>query len=433
MLNTSPSPDTEMKRLLALAAFNPDYAILADSLQDLATMAAKIAGTSVSMVNLIDAYTEWSVAGVGFPNGQVPRDDSICQYTINSTDYFEVMDLEMDDRFRTKDYVKHEPNLRYYFGLPLTTDEGQNIGALCLLDQARLKLNQAQIGLLTLVAKQIVCRLQSFKTIEDLQQQLAERIQLQTKLAHDIRGPIGGIVGLARLYQHKAGVTSPEKIGEILEMIGNGGQALLILAGDILGMQETGLLHPKDALKHIFTLSSFKELIERLYRPMAVSKSLQFEVATYGGELPLFEKNTLLQITGNLVSNAMKFTPAGGLVRVDLAILNDPATELQIKIKDSGVGLNAESILGIRDGNVASTMGTGGERGFGFGLALVQHLVNSLDGTIEVFSLLNDGTTFEVRIPRKNFPGYQNAREAVAGDQSPAGSFPIMPGAACFQ
>jgi signal transduction histidine kinase len=431
MLNTSSSPNAEIKRLLALAAFNPDYAVLADSLQDLVMMAAKIAGTSISMVNLIDAYTQWSVTGVGFPSGQVPRDDSICQYTINSTDFFEVVDLNTDDRFRNKDYVQHEPNLKYYFGLPLTTDEGQNIGALCLLDQVSQKLNVDQIGLLTLVAKQIVCRIQSYKVIEDLQQQLAERIQLQTKLAHDIRGPISGIVGLARLYQHKVAVSSPEKIGEILDMIGNGGQSLLVLAGDILGMQQTGVQHPKDTLKHIFTLSSFKNLIEKLYRPMAVSKNLQFEVFTSGGELQLFEKNTLLQVTGNLVSNAMKFTPAGGLVRVDLAILNEPGAALQIKVKDSGVGLNTESILSIRDGNASSTIGTGGEPGFGFGLALVQHLVNSLDGTIGVFSQINEGTTFDVRIPRKNLPGYTNTTSA--GDQTHTGGFPLAVAPASFQ
>lgn len=65
----------------------------------------------------------------------------------------------MKDKF----YVKDEPHLKYYFGIPLKTDQGNNIGALCVLDRQEKELTPEKIELLKIVADEIVTRLESAK------------------------------------------------------------------------------------------------------------------------------------------------------------------------------------------------------------------------------------------------------------------------------
>lgn len=106
------------------------------------------------------------------------------------------------------------------------------------------------------------------------------------------------------------------------------------------------------------------------------------------------------QILGNLISNSIKFTKAEGKVEVtlDMEIL-DQQKILQFKVKDTGAGITSEKIDEIRKGGTTSANGTSGEKGFGLGLNLVQHLAKGLKGRLLVTSELGDGTEFELIIP----------------------------------
>ena len=86
---------------------------------------------------------------------------------------------------------------------------------------------------------------------------------------------------------------------------------------------------------------------------------------------------------------------------VDLHLLIDQAKPaLYISVRDTGVGITEENIQTILSGNAKSTGGTGGEQGFGFGLALVKHLVDNLGGRINITSEPGIGTNFEINLPQ---------------------------------
>lgn len=129
-----PIPQNEDERVWALTELDIDYSDTSDLLKDLVELAAKIAGTKISLINLIDTYTQWTVANFGLPIDQIKREDSVCQYTITQDGSFEVKSLSADERFKDKFYVVDDPNLEYYFGIPLATQDGLNLGALCVLD-----------------------------------------------------------------------------------------------------------------------------------------------------------------------------------------------------------------------------------------------------------------------------------------------------------
>jgi signal transduction histidine kinase len=401
----APVPDNEMERLLSLSELDIDYSDHQITFQDLAKLAAKVTGTRISLVNLIDSLTQWTISNYGLDIDQMLREDSVCQYTIMETDHFEVGDLSMDERFKDKFYVTGDPNVRYYYGIPLKTGEGLHIGALCVLDQERKTLEPEKIELLKIIADEIVSRLKTHKVMENLKSKLLEARQTQKKVAHDIRGPLGGIVGLAQIIRDQGEENRMDEVLEFINLIHKSGNSILDLAEEILDshkekVKSTGALPTRNGQG--FTLMIFKDKLEKLYGPQAKHKNIRFQVHTS----PLtehinFSKSKLLQITGNLISNSMKFTPPGGEVTVDLRLLIDQERPvLHISVKDSGVGITEENISAILSGNASSSVGTGGEQGFGFGLALVKHLVDSLGGSISITSEPGAGTNFEVNLPQ---------------------------------
>jgi signal transduction histidine kinase len=399
---TPPIPENEMGRLMSLSDFDLDYAGQEDNFKDLTKLAAKVAGTEMSLINLIDSYTQWTISSHNLELEQMPREESVCQYVLMGDETLEVADLSADERFKDRTYVTGGPHLRYYFGIPLNVNN-HNIGALCVVDQHAAKnLNPEKVELLTIIAAEIVKRLNYMKVIDDLKNNLSEAKETQRKVAHDIRGPLSGIIGLAKLIQEQGEENQMEEILEFMNLIHKSGRSILELADEILSADDKNKNLP-ELKANEFNLLVFKDKLEKLYVPQAMNKHIRFTVNTSSASETIpFSKNKLLQITGNLISNAIKFTPDNGSVTVGLDLVeNKDANVLQIKVKDSGVGINIDLIETILNGKATSSNGTSGENGYGFGLALVKHLVESLKGTFNIISTQGDGATFEVKLPQQ--------------------------------
>ncbi|MDO9155440.1 MAG: HAMP domain-containing sensor histidine kinase [Sediminibacterium sp.] len=395
-----PIPKNEDERVWALTEYDIDYSDTASLLKDLVELAAKIAGTKISLINLIDTYTQWTVANFGLPLEQMSREDSVCQYTIINNDGFEVKSLSSDDRFKDKFYVVDNPNLEYYFGIPLATAEGYNLGALCVLDTAAKELSPEKVELLKIVAKEVVNRLSTIKYIQSLKSKVNQVTENNKKVAHDIRGPLSGIIGLAQMVTEHGDGQKLDDILEIMKLIHRAGNSLLDLATEILNaedQQSKGVVQSSD-----FTLLSFKDKLEKLYTPQAANKQIEFALKIkVGQEQKPIPKNKLLQIAGNLITNAIKFTPSNGKIMVDLNIHTTPTLQyLEIAVSDSGVGLSATEIEDILKGVKTSSSGTTGEKGYGFGLSLVKRLIDELNGTLVITSELGIGTQFKITLPQ---------------------------------
>lgn len=395
-----PVPENEMQRVLELSEFDLDYSSLEENFKDLTKLAAKVAGTDISLVNLIDSFTQWSVSNYGLEIQQMPREDSVCQYTIVSKDFFEVKDLSQDDRFKDKFYVKDDPSLRYYFGVPLQTSDGFQLGALCVLDTVGKEISPEKVEMLKIIADEIVNRLLVIRVINGLKTRVKEAKEVQKKVAHDIRGPLSGIVGLAQIISEQGNENKLEEVLQLVAMIQKGGHSLLELADEILSAEKR-----KDALQaelasNEYNLLVFRDKLEKLFAPQAINKKVHFSVITDAKteDIP-FSRNKLLQITGNLISNAIKFTPLKGKVTVELSILITRSKTLSIKVRDTGSGMDQATIDEILNGQIESSDGTGGEKGYGFGLMLVKHLIQKLDGTLSITSESGKGSEFEVRLP----------------------------------
>lgn len=406
-----------MERIINLSDFNLDYSDIESNFDDLTRLAAKIAGTPISLINLVDSFTQWTISNHGLNLAQMPREDSVCQHTIMGEKAFEVKDLMADERFNDKFYVAKAPNLRYYLGVPIKTEDGHHIGALCVLDTDakntgfEKEISPEKIEMLAIIAAEIVQRLNALSEIKSLRNQLHEANDLKRKVLHDIRGPIGGIIGLAQILNDQGESNTVEQMLEFVGLIHKSGTILLELADEILSTETK----EKEILGQQFSLLVFKEKLLHLYLPQAVNKNITFEVNVAAkDEKKVFSKDKLLQIIGNLISNAIKFTPKNGLVTVTMEMLGHaPQATLNIVVKDSGVGLSNDAIAVILNGTATTTKGTIGEKGYGFGLALVKHLVDKLHGTMNIISVEGEGAIFEINVPQSLKQAAVNVPEAV--------------------
>jgi signal transduction histidine kinase len=396
----NPRPENEFERLIELTELDLDYSNLESHLEDLTNLAARIVGTDVSLVNLIDSYTQWSVADYGMEVGQIAREESVCQYTIMDNQSFEVSDLTKDDRFKDKEFVKNNPSLKYYFGVPLQTSAGANIGALCVLDSESKKISPEKKELMKLIGKQVVRRLEALKKITDLQGKIEELNETKRKVSHDIRNPISGIIGIAQIMKEEIENDRINELRELVNMIEQGGNSLLELVEEIMDQEESEEEQPAE---DEFSTESFCQKLNELYQPQAKSKGVDLQVSTNNSSDDVFfSKRRLLQIVGNLISNSIKFTDEGGHVDVEINVTEteeDNANSLEISVEDTGVGMSQEKVDEVLAGDAQSEGGTEGEKGYGFGLSLVQHLVQKANGQMDVSSELGEGTTFRIALP----------------------------------
>jgi len=398
--NNYPIPENEMDRLVHLAELDIDYSNISESFKDLTQLAAKIADTEISLINLIDSYTQWTVGKHGIDLNQMTREESVCQHTIMSDEQLEVADLSRDERFNKNYYVDDPFSLRYYFGVPLKNQQGLNIGALCVLDTKLKTINPEKIELLKIIAAEIVNRLKTYKAMDVLKNQIKQANESKKKVAHDIRGPLAGIIGLSEIISEQGKSADIDEVMDFITLIHSGSKSILDLADEILSDEnETKNLNSQE-----FNLSSFRDKLKQLYNPQAISKQIQLQISiNQATQYILFPKNKLLQIAGNLISNAIKFTPNKGSIVIELdLIVKSDQNILNISVSDTGVGVTKGEIAQILDGNSHTTNGTDGEKGYGFGLSLVKHLIEKLKGQLEIDSQIGQGTTFKVVLPMSN-------------------------------
>ncbi len=387
----------ESQRLSALYALDLDYTDLDNTFKDLTLLAAKISGTEISLVSFIDTYTQWVVSRFGLETYQNPIEGTVCQYTLLEKEHLEIPDLSKDIRFVDQPFIHDPLSLKYYLGIPLKSANGYPIGSLCVLDKQQHKLSDEKIELLKIIANEIILRIQDRHRLQQLRQELHLQTESCRKVAHDIRGPLGGIIGLAKLLTEESPDLKKEDWQEMVDMIGKSGQSVMELAEEIL----KNVSPQKELTSETFNLRLWKEKLEKLYHPQALHKQITFKVDIKGlGEETSIPKKNLLQISGNLLSNAIKFTPSKGSVTVQMQLLKEGNQHLlMLEVEDTGKGMSLEMLENLRQGHLESSLGSDGEKGYGLGLSSVKKMIAELGGTFHFYPSPQKGMVFQAEIP----------------------------------
>ncbi len=253
--------------------------------------------------------------------------------------------------------------------------------------------------------------------------QLRQLDQLKTKffanISHELRTPITLI--LAPLSQILKNEPISDGLRQKLSKVQQNGKSLLNLVNEILDLSK--LEAEKLELQTQPTeIPTFFEHTVMLFESAAKVKNIDFQfVSTLSKDLVIeLDQSKMEKVMNNLISNALKFTPqsripeaigTGGQIQVSLVEL--PKNQLQIKVKDNGRGIHPDDLKYIFERYFQSKTNTTLEGGTGIGLALTKELVELMDGTISVYSEIDKGTTFEIRMP------YVSCELPIAGYELP--------------
>ena len=127
---------------------------------DIVKVAAEACGMPVSLISLLDEDRQWFKAKTGFGRSETPISSSICAYTAQQRDVFEIPDTTRDPRTSGNPLVTGAPHVRFYAGAPLETPDGVALGALCVLDTKPNRLTPSQAFTLRTLARQVMTTLE---------------------------------------------------------------------------------------------------------------------------------------------------------------------------------------------------------------------------------------------------------------------------------
>lgn len=228
-----------------------------------------------------------------------------------------------------------------------------------------------------------------------------EKSDFLSRMSHDIRTPMNAIMGMTDIAS--AHIDTPEKVQDCLRKISLSSQHLLGLINDVLDMSkiESG----KVELRHeSFNFRAFLQDFENLYGEQAKSKGISYETILASDlEVQIIGDSLRLnQVLSNLLSNALKFTPAKGMIKLRVSKTGEDQENvyLRFEVIDTGCGIAEENYDKIFESfeqeNVDVTYKYGGT---GLGLSIIKRFTGLMGGGIHVTSVQGSGSTFTVDLP----------------------------------
>ncbi|MEG1458769.1 MAG: response regulator [Acetivibrio sp.] len=287
----------------------------------------------------------------------------------------------------------------------------------------------------------IVNRQTSLKKMSEKNKQLADAVKqaehatraksnFLSRMSHEIRTPMNAIIGITTLCGKHSG--EKEKVEEYLDKLAASSRHLLNIINDVLDMSAI----ESDKIKISSAPFDLKQIISSItgiYYTQAKDKGIKFEVVL---ENIMYEnlkgdQLRLNQILLNLLSNAMKFTPSGGNIKL---IVNQKQTKedcvfCHFEVKDSGCGIKEEDksriFLPFEQENSMTSQKYGGT---GLGLSITKNLVDLMQGAIRLESKEGKGSAFTVELPfhiieqkqEKLLSSLENIRVLVVDDEKEA-------------
>ena len=287
-------------------------------------------------------------------------------------------------------------------GAPIVTRDGRVLGIVLVFRDATER-REAERLREALLAREQAAR-------HDAESQNQSKDQFVAMISHELRAPLNAIYGWVQLLQ--GGKLEPAQQARALEVIERSTRAQTQLIDDLLDMSRVLRGNLRLEMAPVDLSQALHVAVEAV-RPAASAKSLSLNLATEPDIIVSADPDRLQQILGNVLGNAIKFTPPEG--RVDVMLTATDA-EARVEIRDTGMGIDPELLPHLfepfRQGDAASRRS---RSGLGIGLALVRYLLQKHGGTVHAHSDGRDqGAVFTLRIPRAASSG--RAQATLPGD-----------------
>lgn len=395
-MSSAPLPNNEEARLYALEELGILDTDFEENYDALCQLAAEICETPIALISLLDRERQWFKSVVGLDVRETPREQAFCAHAILQERVFEIPDATKDHRFVDNPLVVNAPSIRFYAGKPLATSDGFVLGTLCTIDRVPRTLNAHQKKALSILGDQVVAQIELRRAYRKLEQLNSDKDRFMSVIAHDLRSPFAGLVGLSGLLVETFPTLDTDKLFHSTKLLAQSIRDVATLTDNLL---QWALLEQGEMQVHPATFG-VEELFETVITPLDQAlraKNLTLEKKCPPGLLLRADRNMLSSGLRNLVSNAIKFSPAGQTIAL---VAEEVAGKVQLSVRDLGKGMEAATVQALNRGlNAAVTRGTKGEGGTGIGLVLAREFAVRNGGDLAFQSEPGKGTLATLTIP----------------------------------
>jgi PAS domain S-box-containing protein len=365
-----------------------------------------------------ESYTLYTLSGVpresftGFP---MPRNTEVFAPTFRGDGIIRSDDITKDPRYGKNAPYHGMPKghlpVRSYLAVPVKSRSGEVLGGLFFGHAQPAVFTEQVEQILGGIAAQTAIAIDNARLYKRVQQLLdservaraeAERVsrmkdEFLAVLSHELRTPLNAVMGWAHMLS--AGALPEDKRTHATDSILRNAKAQSRLIEDLLDMSRiiSGRLSLELA---VVDLCDVVDAAVNMVRPSAVARDIELTVtAPSRSFLVRGDAGRLQQTVWNLLTNAIKFTPAGGHVRVEL---HDTGERVVVSVIDTGAGIAPEFLPHVFDRfRQADASVTRGHGGLGLGLSIVRSLVELHGGTVHASSAgANQGATFTIELPK---------------------------------
>lgn len=236
------------------------------------------------------------------------------------------------------------------------------------------------------------------KSNSELERLNKDKDQFLSIVAHDLRSPFQGILGLTGLLKNEFDCLKYDERKSIIELIDSSVNGIYKLVENLLSWS----LIESGKYKLIMNSLTVEEVVQNqleLFQIHAKDKLINLEIKVDNDLYIYSDEQAISTILRNLISNAIKFTPREGRISVSAKRIGN---HVEFCVSDTGVGLEQEvidKITGHEVETVKSKLGTDKEKGSGLGLVLCRELIHLLCGDLKVVVKHGKGTDFYFTIP----------------------------------
>ncbi|MFL5916138.1 MAG: sensor histidine kinase [Gaiellaceae bacterium] len=349
-----------------------------------------------------ETATTMATAGVGareiFPPGNAgPIKGSVLERVL---DGHIVVRHDLTEQEYPEDELLLALGLRSELVTPLLLG-ARPIGMLTLSRDRPDAFSQDEIELVSLLGRLVATAVQNIRAYEAERRRVEELARLSqlradfvSLVSHELRSPMAAVIGAARTLQGRWRMLSADQRESFLALIGDETSRLAELVGDVLDTSriEAG------TFSYRFEEVELARLVDEAVEAAEMAQQEVSVVASVRGRLPAIrgDRARLRQVLGNLIENAVKYSPEGGEVRVSAAAGNGA---VQIDVRDSGPGIPRDQQARIFEKFGRVDVPGAAKPGTGLGLFIARSIAEAHGGSLQVVSGLEPGAVFTLTLP----------------------------------
>jgi signal transduction histidine kinase len=277
----------------------------------------------------------------------------------------------------------------------------RTIGMLSLSRERVDAFSEDEVELIALLGRLVATAVQNIRAYEAERRRVEELAQLSqlradfvSLVSHELRSPMAAVIGAARTLQDRWRMLTAEQRESFLALIGDETARLAELVGDVLDTSriEAG------TFSYRFEEVDLGRVVDEAIETAVLAQQEVPVVASGHGALPAIrgDRTRLRQVLGNLIENAVKYSPEGGEVRVSAAAANG---EVRISVRDAGPGIPRDHQARIFEKFGRVDVPGASKPGTGLGLFIARSIAEAHGGSLDVSSGAEPGSTFTLTVP----------------------------------